>query len=113
MISPAEAVLLLKGLKEKTAPVRVTMVAPGARSAFEGIISEVSDTEVVALIPTSFRVSCAMMVKLEGARFEYGDTREAPASIRESLAEKFVCALTIGLKNGARVVITELNPGGR
>lgn len=113
MISPAEAVLLLKGLKEKTAAVRVTMVAAGARTAFEGVISEVSEAEVIALIPTSFRVSCAMMVKLDGARFEYGDTREAPASIRDSLSEKFISALTIGLKNGARVVITELNPQGR
>lgn len=113
MISPTEAVLLLKGLKDRTAPVRLTLVTAGARSAFEGVISEVSPAEIVALIPPSFRVSCALLVQLEGARFEYGDTREAPASIRESLSEKFVSAITILLRNGTRIVITELNPQGR
>ena len=113
MISSAEAVLLLKGLKDRTAPIRVTMVTEGARSAFEGLISEISDKEVVAMIPPAFKVACAMLVKLEGARFEYGDTREAPASIRESLSEKFISALTILLPSKVRVVITELNPAGR
>jgi hypothetical protein len=109
VISAEEAVLLLKGLKDRTAPVRVTMVTDGARSAFEGLISEVSDKEVVALVPTQFKVACAMLVKLEGAKFEYGDTREAPESIRESLSEKFIAALTILLPSKSRVVVTELN----
>jgi hypothetical protein len=113
LISPTQAVLLLKGLKDRTAPVRFTLVTAGARSAFEGVISEVSPAEVVALIPPSFRVSCALLVQLEGAKFEYGDTREAPASIRESLSEKFVSAITVLLRNGTRIVITELNPQGR
>jgi hypothetical protein len=108
MISADEAVLLLKGLKDRTAPVRVTMVTDGARSAFEGLISEVSSKEVVALVPTQFKVACAMLVRLDGAKFEYGDTREAPESIRESLSEKFIAALTILLPSKSRVVITEL-----
>jgi hypothetical protein len=87
------------------------MVAEGARSAFEGLISEISNAELVAVIPAGFKVACVMLVKLEGARFEYGDTREAPASIRESLSEKFISALTILLPGKARVVITELNQG--
>jgi hypothetical protein len=111
VISSAEAVLLLKGLKDKLAPVRVNLVTADARCAFDGLISEISDSEVILTVP--FKVSCAMLVNLERARFDYGDTREAPASIRESLSEKFISALTILLQNGTHVVITEMNPAGR
>lgn len=109
MISTGDAVLLLKGLKDKTAPVRINFVMAGARCAFEGVITEVSESEVMAMIPAGFKVNCAMLVKFEGARFEYGDTREAPATVREALSEKFISALTILLRNGTRIVFTELN----
>lgn len=109
MISNDEAILLLRGLKEKTAALRVTMVTAGARCAFEGVVSEISPAEVLLYVPPVFKVSCAMLISLEGARFEYGDTREAPERQREALSEKFIAALTILLPNKTRVVITELN----
>ncbi len=109
MISNDEAILLLRGLKDKTAPLRVILVTAGARCAFEGVVSEISATEVLVYVPPVFKVSCAMLIKLEGARFEYGDTREAPEPQREALSEKFISALTILLPNKTRVVLTELN----
>lgn len=107
MISSDEAVLLLKGLKEKVTPVRVNMLTATARCAFEGLVSEVSASEVLLTIP--FKVSCAMLVRLEGARFEWGDTREAPEQVREKLAEKFSSALSILLPDKTKVVVSELN----
>ena len=109
MISSAEAVLLLKGWKDKTSLVRITLAAPSVKFAFEGFVTDVSDDEVLLMVPPRFKLPCAMNVQLAGARFEYGDTREAPESVRETLAEKFAAALTILLPSKARVVITELN----
>jgi len=107
VISGEEAVLLLRGLKDKVTPVRVNMVTKSARCAFVGLVSEVSEAEVVLTVP--FKVSCAMLVRLEGARFEWGDTREAPEPMRESLAEKFSSALSILLPDKTTVVVSELN----
>jgi hypothetical protein len=113
MISTAEAVLLLKGLKEKTSLVRVTLAAPAIKFAFEGFVTDVSNDEVLLMVPPRFKLPCAMNVQFEGARFEYGDTREAPEAQREALAQKFSSALTIALPNKTRVVITELNVSKR
>ena len=113
MISSAEAVLLLKGWKEKTSLIRVTLAAPSLKFAFEGFVTDVSDAEVLLMIPPRFKLSCAMNVQFEGARFEYGDTREAPEPLREALAQKFSAALTILLPDKTRVVITELNVSKR
>ena len=109
MISPQEASLLLKGLKDKTTPIRVNMVTRSARCAFEGLISEINEGEVILIVPPAFRVSCAMLIRLKGARFEYGDTREAPEEVRESLSEKFSSALSILLPDKTLIVISELN----
>jgi hypothetical protein len=107
LISCEEAVLLLKGLREKVTPVRVNMVTGSARCAFVGLVSEVSESEIVLTVP--FKVSCAMLVRLEGARFEWGDTREAPEEMRGALAEKFSSALSILLPDRTKVVVSELN----
>lgn len=109
MISPEEGFLLLKGFKDKTTPIRVNMVTRSARCAFEGLISEINEQEVILMIPAVLRVSCAMLFRLKGARFEYGDTREAPEDVRESLAEKFSSALSILLADKTLIVISELN----
>ncbi len=109
MISHAEAVLLLKGFKDKTSLIRVTLAATSVKFAFEGFVTDVSDEEVLLMVPPRFKISCAMSIQFEGARFEYGDTREAPEAIRESLAQKFSSALTILLPSKTHVVITELN----
>jgi hypothetical protein len=109
LISPAEAILLLKGLKDKVTPVRVNLVTPSARCAFEGLVSEVSDLEVMIMVPQQLRVSCAMQIQLEGARFEWGDTRQAPPAVRQSIAKKFSSALSILLPDGTLAVISELN----
>lgn len=110
MISTDEAVLLLRGLKDKVTPVRVNMVTSSARCAFVGLVSEVSELEVVLTVP--FKVSCAMLVRLEGAKFEWGDTREAPKEMRDALAEKFSSALSILLPDKTTVVVSELNTSG-
>lgn len=107
LISFEEAVLLLRGLKDKITPVRVNMVTASARCAFEGLVSEVSESEIVLTVP--FKVSCAMLVRLEGAKFDWGDTREAPEPMREALAVKFSSALSILLPDKTKVVVSELN----
>lgn len=108
MISPEDAILLLKGFKDKLTPVRVNMATPAARCAFEGLISEVSNHELIVSVPMQLRVSCALLVELDGAHFDYGDTRQAPPSMRQSLAEKFSSALSILLPDGTLVVVSEL-----
>jgi hypothetical protein len=108
LISADDAVLLLKGFKDNLTPVRVNMATAGARCAFEGLVSEISESELVISVPLQLRVSCAMLVQLQGARFDYGDTRKAPPSRRKQLEEKFSSALTILLPDETLVVVSEL-----
>ena len=109
MISHEEAVLLLRGFRQNMTPVRVNMVTAAARCAFEGLISEVSDHELIVAVPQQLRVSCAVLVELEEARFDYGDPRHAPPSVRRSVQEKFASALSILLPDGTLIVISEMN----
>jgi hypothetical protein len=110
LVSLDDAILLLKGLRDKVLPVRVNMVTAFTRFAFQGFVAEVNESEVMLMMPAALKMSCAMLVKLEGAKFEWGDTREAPESKREELAEKFASALTIVLPDKTRVVVSELYP---
>lgn len=110
MISHEDAVLLLRGFRQNMTPVRVNMVTAAARCAFEGLVSEVSERELVVAVPQQLRVSCAVLVELEEARFDYGDPRHAPPAVRRSLEEKFSSALSILLPDGTLVVVSELNP---
>ncbi|MBA3912514.1 MAG: hypothetical protein H0X25_01330 [Acidobacteriales bacterium] len=101
---------MLKGLRDKVLPVRVNMVTASARCAFQGFVAQVDEVEVMLMMPAALKMSCAMLVKLEGARFDWGDTREAPEGKREGLAEKFASALTISLPDRTQVVVSELYP---
>jgi hypothetical protein len=110
LISHEDAVLLLRGFRQKLTPVRVNMVTAAARCAFEGLISEVSEAELIVSVPLQLRVSCAMLVQLEEAKFDYGDPRHAPPAVRRTVEEKFSSALSILLPDGTLVVVTEMNP---
>ncbi len=110
MVSLDDAVLVLKGLRDKVLPIRVNMLTPFTRFAFQGFVAQVDEAEVMLMMPAALKMSCAMLVKLEGAKFEWGDTREAPEDKREALAEKFASALTILLPDRTRVVVSELYP---
>jgi hypothetical protein len=99
---PREIQVVFTGAGEDGVPPPEKAVA-----CFWGFVKSVlpARVSVVSRMDPFFSIS----IELTGARFTYGDPREASTlQERDYLASKYVCSLAIVLPTGGRCVLAEL-----
>ena len=106
MISSEDAHLLLNKWKTESALMCLVFATAEAGFSFMGRVIELSSDVIQFRGNSPERPE--VLLKLAGARFEYGDAREAPESIRNSSQAKYAGALSIILPSGDRCFLIEL-----
>lgn len=102
MISSEEAQLLMNKWRIESVPMAFILVGDGVGFSFRGWVGEVRSDAVQLRGEGS-----ELLASLVGARFEYGDPREAPEGIRESSGKKFAGCLSVLLSGGDRLLLFE------
>ena len=107
MISSAEATLLIEGYKSQSKVLRIFFIARdrSVNVRVTGSVKEFVEGERLTLVAPN---ADHCLVVLFGCTFEYGDPREAPDAIRDSVAAKFDGVLTILFPLGERLYLFEM-----
>jgi hypothetical protein len=107
MISSTEAALLISKWKSESRRVRTFFIArdKSVNLRLTASVSDFEESERLTLVGPN---GDHCLVVLRGCRFEYGDPREAPESVRDAVAEKFEGTLTIFFPSGDCLYVLEM-----
>ncbi len=107
MISSTEAASLISKYKSESKLVRIFFIARDKSVNLRltaSVLDFVESDRLTLVAPNGDHC----LIVLRGCRFEYGDPREAPESIRGAVAEQFEGTLTIFFPSGDRLYLLEM-----
>ena len=107
MISSGEAALLMSGYKSESRRLRITFSARDMSLAFR-LTASVLDFAEAERLTLEAPNADHCLVNLRGCTFEYADSREAPAAVRELAQAKLAGVLTITFPSGERLYLFEM-----